>query len=365
MWVADEIQKLARLRDRGVISDAEFQVQKARVLAHTASTEVSKPPFEPTPRSAPATESRRSSIRTIVLVSLALVASAAVATGVVLAIRPNSTSRVVATFFPAVTTYSTRALGVDAQRVTIRLRELGFKKASTEVRGGSITVLSPTKLSLAASRVATTWGSLQVRPVLCLAGPYSPPSAAAEPLTLPNSCSSVHYELSASNLGVNTNTGLPTNRVPMDPALSAYHSSTTAYNNRNADSLVLLPSTRHSGEPGLRFLLGGAGISNDAFESARAVFNDPDWVLDVTLTGTGATEWDDLAREQFHAYVAFDFDGHVISWPLVLPTQPAFVSFGGRIQISGAFTRVSARNLAIVIGSGPLAVPLNSIEGTH
>jgi hypothetical protein len=29
---ADELEKLASLRDRGVISDAEFQVQKARIL---------------------------------------------------------------------------------------------------------------------------------------------------------------------------------------------------------------------------------------------------------------------------------------------------------------------------------------------
>jgi hypothetical protein len=31
--VADEIAKLAELRDRGVLTEAEFQVQKKRVLA--------------------------------------------------------------------------------------------------------------------------------------------------------------------------------------------------------------------------------------------------------------------------------------------------------------------------------------------
>jgi preprotein translocase subunit SecD len=98
--------------------------------------------------------------------------------------------------------------------------------------------------------------------------------------------------------------------------------------------------------------------------SSQAVFNTPSWVVDLNLTGSGSSQWDKLAQQQFHAYVAVDLDGDVYSAPLTLPTAATFTSFGGKVQISGSFTESQAKNLALVLNSGALPVRLAKIDQT-
>jgi preprotein translocase subunit SecD len=54
-----------------------------------------------------------------------------------------------------------------------------------------------------------------------------------------------------------------------------------------------------------------------------------------------------------------DVDGVTVSAPLMQPSQSTFASFGGRFQVSGNFTRNSARQLAAVLASGPLPAALS------
>ena len=85
------------------------------------------------------------------------------------------------------------------------------------------------------------------------------------------------------------------------------------------------------------------------------------WTVNIQLTGPGSSEWDTLAKAQFHALIAMDLDGQVISAPVTQPTDQAFTSFGGQVEISGSFTENQAKNLATELNYGSLPVKLNQI----
>ncbi|MGH9029745.1 MAG: SecDF P1 head subdomain-containing protein [Acidimicrobiales bacterium] len=269
-------------------------------------------------------------------------------------------SRTVARYVPASARFSADGLAVDARKITERLDGLGYPRASAAVRGNSVVVAATGKLSRAALTAATSTGVLQFRPVLCGAGPYVPSNA--PPSSLPGNCSSPAYQMTSSNLGVNIGIGQPQDNVPPDPALARFPSSTPAYNDSDPGQDVLIPSTNDSyltnGQSGPRLLLGPSSVSNGGISSAMAVFNTPDWDVELNFTTSGAVQWDLLAQEQFHAYIAFDLDGQVISAPLTLPAQSTFTSFDGRVQISGNFTRASATGLVSELDSGSLPVHL-------
>jgi preprotein translocase subunit SecD len=87
-------------------------------------------------------------------------------------------------------------------------------------------------------------------------------------------------------------------------------------------------------------------------------------VVNATLTGKGSTGWDNLSRKYFHEIIGIDLDGQVVSNPVTQPTNAAFQSFAGRVQISGNFTQTSADNLALDLNYGSLPVPLRKIDQT-
>ncbi|HZU80614.1 MAG TPA: protein translocase subunit SecD, partial [Acidimicrobiales bacterium] len=248
-----------------------------------------------------------------------------------------------------------------------RVDATGVSGATVDSQGGNVVVQLPgIRNPQAVINLIGETAQLQFRPVLCLAGGYTPAKGATPPTTVPSNCSSPQYQQTAANLNVNATTQAPSNNVPADPALAAYPSSTPEYNDSHADSNVLVPASPDSGQAGLRYLLGPTGVLGTAVApgSAQAVLNGSSWVVDVSLTGKGATAWDALAQQQFHAYIAIDLDGLVQSAPLTQPSQSSFTSFQGKIQISGNFTQATAQNLALVLNYGALPVQLHRIDQT-
>jgi preprotein translocase subunit SecD len=251
--------------------------------------------------------------------------------------------------------------------IRTRVDAAGAAGATVASQGGNIVVQLPgVKDPAALIKLIGETAQMQFRPVLCFANPYSKPSSGSVPTTVPNTCSSSSYDQTAANLKVNTSSGQPTNAVPADPALSSYPSSTFEYNDTHPNANVLLPAAPSSGQGRLRYLLGPTGVPGTAIApgSSQAVFNTPSWVVDLNLTGSGSSQWDKLAQQQFHAYVAVDLDGDVYSAPLTLPSAATFTSFGGKVQISGSFTESQAKNLALVLNSGALPVRLAKIDQT-
>ncbi len=120
---------------------------------------------------------------------------------------------------------------------------------------------------------------------------------------------------------------------------------------------MLLPGLPGSGTE--RYVLGPAGLTGAQIKSASAQLNNGQWSVNLNLTGTGATQWDTLAQQQFHAIIGIDLDGQVISAPITQPTQSSFTSFGGTVQISGSFTEDQAKALATELNYGALPVKLD------
>lgn len=241
-----------------------------------------------------------------------------------------------------------------------RLGGAGAFGASVNSQGGDVVVQLPgIKNPQTVIDLIGRTAQLQFRPVLCFALPYSPTKGQAAPTTLPPTCpSGSQYQLTASNLNVSTSTQAPQNNIGPDPLLTPFPSSSADYNDTHPNSPVLIPASSQSGVTGVRYLLGPTQLLGTAVGSAQAVFNTPTWDVELNLTGTGATQWDNFAQQQFHAYIAIDLDGAVYSAPLTQPSQSTFTSFQGKVQISGSFTQSQAQNLALVLNYGHLPVRL-------
>lgn len=102
------------------------------------------------------------------------------------------------------------------------------------------------------------------------------------------------------------------------------------------------------------YLLGPSIIDGDDIADASS---DPDeqrgqYVVDVEFTSEGAKTWADFTARNIGTQTAFTIDTAVVSAPEIREAIP-----GGRTQITGQFTRNSARELAGVLGHGSL--PLN------
>ena len=123
---------------------------------------------------------------------------------------------------------------------------------------------------------------------------------------------------------------------------------------------MLLPGSAGNGCTG-RYVLGPAGMTGTAVKSASAQLNNGQWAVNLNLTGAGASQWDTLAQQQFHAIIGIDLDGQVISAPITQPTQRRFTSFDGQVQISGSFTENQAKTLATDLTYGALPVKLDRL----
>ncbi len=254
--------------------------------------------------------------------------------------------------------------------INSRINGLGLSGANVGTQGGDIVVQLPGVKN--PQQVINTIGEtaqLYFRPALCEAPPYTPSTAKkgtttpASPGPLPTSCPSAD-QLTAANLGVkpssSSTTGFTENPVPADSTLASYPSTPPSQD--RPSSYVLLPASKSSGQSGVRYLLGPAQVTGKALSGASATFiPGTGWVVNYSLNSAGAVAWDKLAQAQFHAIVAIDMDGQVVSAPIIQPSQSAFTSFGGSGEISGNFTHTSASSLALVLQYGSLPVPLNRI----
>lgn len=120
--------------------------------------------------------------------------------------------------------------------------------------------------------------------------------------------------------------------------------------------------------PVVRYDLGPVAVPGTDVAAARARFDEQTatgWLVDVTFTSRGARRFADLtaalARQEPPAdEVAIVLDGTVLSAPMVREELT-----GGKAQISGNFTRSSARELASLLTTGALPVQLKVSSVSH
>jgi len=193
------------------------------------------------------------------------------------------------------------------------------------------------------------------RPALCGAPVHSVPKGSTASTGALPTCSSTSA-LTATNLAVNTSTQQATQTPQPDPQFATYP-STSALNDAKSDT-VLIPAL--TGNTYSRYVLGPAQVTGSEIKSANASLDTAgQWTVNITFNSAGATAWDTLAQEQFHAIIGIDLDGQVISAPVTQPTQSSFTSFDGQVQISGSFTENQAKALATELNYGALPVRLD------
>jgi len=202
-------------------------------------------------------------------------------------------------------------------------------------REGRGSVQKPVAPPPSAQPVASSNANFSVRPVLCYAPPFAPTGGSAANIgPLPPCAPSL--ALTAGNLHETPN-GYAGTISPndTDPQFAAY--SSTPPKHDKASETVLLPGSSSSSQS--RYVLGPAGLTGSAIRSASAQFVSGQWVVNIDLNGHGVAQWDNLSRQQFHAFIGIDLNGKVISASIIQPTQPSFSSFGGQMQISGGLNR--------------------------
>ncbi|GGO87820.1 hypothetical protein GCM10012280_27170 [Wenjunlia tyrosinilytica] len=117
-----------------------------------------------------------------------------------------------------------------------------------------------------------------------------------------------------------------------------------------------------------KFALGPVAVRGSEVRDASASIS-PDsggWQINVTFSAKGAKRFGDLTQKLAAEQptggnrLAIVLDGVVMSAPSVMSRIP-----GGKVQISGGFTRDKAEELAAAIGSGSLPTRLEGSEVTR
>ncbi len=237
----------------------------------------------------------------------------------------------------------------------------GTSGASVESQGSDQVSVSIPGEKDAQKTLATLGKTAQLffRPALCYAPAKTIPKGQKESTGPLPACSGA-TQLTAANLQVtpdssNVNGYTSNSNIQADPQFATYPATAPAQDDKSAT--VLLPGTVASSGAG-RYVLGPAGMTGQAVKSANAQLNGGQWAVNLNLTSAGAKQWDTLASQQFHAIIGIDLDGAVISAPITQPTQQAFTSFAGQVQISGSFTEDQAKLLATQLNYGALPVSL-------
>jgi preprotein translocase subunit SecD len=109
-----------------------------------------------------------------------------------------------------------------------------------------------------------------------------------------------------------------------------------------------------------KYLLDVAKVIGADLKSAKAELDQQSgrWLVQIEFTGAGQQRWTDLTRELApnQGQVAILVDASVVS----APTIQAVIT--GAAQISGAFTRSDAENLAAQLSGGVLPLRLTVLE---
>jgi hypothetical protein len=246
-------------------------------------------------------------------------------------------------------------LNADVAIVRDRLSALGNSDAHVSVSGSKILVTGISLSSLSSASSLTASPVLLIRPVLCASGPFD--TSSTVDTSLPVGCSEPQYSPQQTTLNLSTDgkNGYTTTNLETDPELAKFPSTSPSDDRANAHQVALLPSV--DGSPS-RYLVGPTQLALSARVASAHVLHDHSiWSVKIRLDGKEAALWDASAHQYFHLPVAVDLDGRIVETVLIEPTQQAFTSLNGLLQIELP-SKSSAQAIAAAFRSGPLPVAL-------
>jgi preprotein translocase subunit SecD len=263
--------------------------------------------------------------------------------------------------------YKADALDVAVDVIRSRVDSLGVAEPEISRQGNDIVVDLPgVKDRAKAERLVGQTAELRFRPVLAAlpaesqAPPGTPTSSTTTPTTTTPTPTTTTAPAGSKAAAIAAVKSCDATAVATLAQTTVIPTTTRVGDTRGA--CVVLPNKPGTAKS-TRYYLGPAGLTGKAVSSAKATFiSGTGWTVNMDLTGTGSTQWDALAQQQFHKQVAIVLDGLVQSAPTIQPTDTAFSSFQGKAQISGNFTGSEASDLAKLINYGALPVQLKKVN---
>ena len=264
---------------------------------------------------------------------------------------------------------STTTLQNAANIMSLRANALGVTQPNIITQGDEIVVQMPgVKDPQKILKVLGTTAQLYFRPVLCGAPAYSPSTGTAKTTTtttpttgakkpastsyvVPPTCPSPYlYSAAADYVSGQWSPG----PYAVDPAYAHYKSTPITEDQKYEHQNVIFPSGLGAGNGPARYVLGPSLANGTIIKGATAELGDTgQWQVNFTLTGSGGTIFNKIAATYYHALVANDLDGDIVSAPLINSQ-----SFPGGGTITGNFNSSSASTLALDLNYGSLPVTL-------
>jgi SecD/SecF fusion protein len=102
---------------------------------------------------------------------------------------------------------------------------------------------------------------------------------------------------------------------------------------------------------------GRAPLDGEVIVDARAEEEDRGWAISAVMTAEGAKHWAYLTADNIDKWIAIVLDDKVYFYAYVLSEIT-----GGKISIPGSFTESEAKEMALVLKSGMLPVPVRLVE---
>jgi len=239
-----------------------------------------------------------------------------------------------------------------ANIMVARADGLGLSQPNITTQGNQVVVQLPgIKDPKKVLGILGTTAQLFFRPVIAGAPPYSPAKGKANaPYKTPPSpvgpyhWTSVYY---SSAGGGTFNPGV----YAEDPAYASYKNTPITQDNPHKIVVFNNPGGAYGAA---RLVLGPSEANGTIIKDAYPqVLQTGEVVVAFTLTGSGSPIFNTIASNNYHAPVANDLDGSIVSAPVILSTN-----FNGSGQISGSFTQASASRLALDLKYGSLPVQM-------
>jgi preprotein translocase subunit SecD len=249
-----------------------------------------------------------------------------------------------------------------ANIMTSRVDALGVSQPNITTQGNEVVVQLPgVKNPRRILHIIGTTAQLYFRPVLGGAPPYTAPTAKngtrPKPATYKTPPKPTGGYLWTATYWNSANGGeFVCGAYCEDPVYASYPNTSITDDNPSKNVIFNNPGSARTGYPynARRLVLGPARAAGTIISGANAqLLTDGSWVVAFTLTSKGTTIFNKIASTYYHAPVADDLDGDIVSAPLIEAT-----SFPGSGQISGDFTHAQVSELALDLRYGSLPVQM-------
>jgi preprotein translocase subunit SecD len=254
---------------------------------------------------------------------------------------------------------SSATLQNAANIMNARANALGVTQPNITTQGNEIVVQMPgVKDPKRILAIIGTTAQLFFRPVLCGAPAYSAPKTSTGKsksvrYKTPPACAAPYLYSSSYYTSADGGAYDP-GPYAVDPVYASYPTTPITEDVKYEHQDVIFPVPAHTGGEAPRYVLGPTLATGQIIKSAYAqVSQTGGWQVQFTLTGSGTTAFNKIATAYYHALVANDLDGDIVSAPLILAQ-----TFPGSGQITGNFTSSSASALALDLNYGSLPVQL-------